>query len=203
MANARPEISPDVGGLHGLDLSANHHFRAARQVLAAVVDDLLDVVGHAAQIAPLHRSVNIDDRLNVVVRDQRHSRRRAGWLPASPELPDLRRSGPGNRDVLKVLQRIQPVLRRLGRDGIAHAILGIQPVGRRSLETAAERNQQVGGNVALRESGQLGLGPVHIDVQMRFIEGLLNAQVRRSRNHLDPSQQLDWQTADSPARYTQ
>ena len=98
-----------------------------------------------------------------------------------------------------VLQRIHPVLRSLGRDGIAHAILGIEPVGRRRLETAAERDQQVGGNVALREPGQLRLGPVHINAQMRFVEGLLDAQVGRARNHLDSAQQFVGELAIAPA----
>ena len=164
-------------------------FRAARQFLAAVVNDLLDVVSHAAQIASLHRSVNVDDRLYVVMRDQRHPRAPADGRQRAQNRR-TRPARPGNRDVLQVLQRIHAVLRRLGRDGIAHAILGVKPVRRRSLETAAERDQQVGGNVALGEASQLRLGPVHINVQMRFVEGLLDAQVRRSGNHFDSPQQF-------------
>ena len=114
------------------------------------------------------------------------------WMDAS--VPRICRTAPppapGDRDVFQILQRIHPVLRSLGRDGVAHAVLRVEPVRRRGLEAAAERNQQVVGNVALREAGQLRLGPVHIDVQMRFIEGLLDAQVGRSGNRLDSSQQL-------------
>ena len=99
---------------------------------------------------------------------------------SEPRIAGLAPLGPGNRNILQVLQRIHAVLRSLGRDGVAHAVLGIEPVGRRRLETAAERDQQVGGNIALREPDQLRLGPVHIDVQMGLIERLLDAQVCRS-----------------------
>ena len=109
---------------------------------------------------------------------------------SEPRIAGARPAGPGNRDVLQPLQRIQPVLRSLSRDGVAHSIFGIEPVGRRRLETAAQRDQQVGCNVALGESRQLCLGAVHIDAQVGFIEGLLDAQVGRARDHLDPAQQL-------------
>src|SRR5258707_5218582 len=39
-------------------------------------------------------------------------------------------------------------------------------------------------NFPLREADSAGLRPVHVDVQLRLVEGLLNAQVRCSRNVL-------------------
>ena len=57
MAERQPAQQSRVGGVHGLDLAADNQLRSARQFLAAGVDDLLDVVGHAAQVAALHRAV--------------------------------------------------------------------------------------------------------------------------------------------------
>ncbi len=189
MAKANPGDQPRVRRLHGLDLSTNHQFRTTRQFLAAVVDDLLNFIGDSAEIAPLNRSVDIDHRLNVVVRHQGHSR---APLDGSqrPRIAGLAPEVAGDRNVLQLLQGVDTVLRSLRRDGVAHAILGIEPVSRRGLETAAQRNQQVGRNVALREADQLRLGPVNIDVQMRFIERLLDAQISGSGNHFDSSQQF-------------
>src|ERR1700686_3420204 len=96
----------------------------------------------------------------------------------------------GHRNILQALQRIDSVLWSLRRYGIAHAGLRVQPKFRRRLKTAAQRNQQVRGNVALGEADLLGFGPVDINMQIGLIERLLDVQINRSANLLDSLQQL-------------
>ncbi len=52
----------------------------------------------------------------------------------------------------------------------------------RSLKAAAQRDQQVPGDVVLREARLLGLGAVHVDVQLGLVEGLLDAQIGDARD---------------------
>src|SRR6202043_1549277 len=102
-----------------------------------------DVAGHAAQIASLDGSVEINDRLDVVVGDHRHSR---SALDGSEACEKGRRgvgSGSGDRHVREILQRVDAVLRGLGRDLVADSILRIEPVCWGSLEAAAKRDQYV------------------------------------------------------------
>src|SRR6267143_3135585 len=95
-----------------------------------------------------------------------------------------------NRNVLQILQGLNPVLRSLRRDLITHAILGVQPESRRSLEAAAQRYQEVARNFSLGETDFPSFRPIHIDVKLWLVKGLLNAEIRCSRNVLDPLQQL-------------
>lgn len=91
-----------------------------------------------------------------------------------------RRIGPGHGDVLDILQCLYAVLRSLARNRVADTIFGIEPESWGSLKASAQRDQQILSNVVLRESDYIGLGSVHVDVQFRLIEGLLNAQIRRA-----------------------
>src|SRR5205807_1201291 len=76
------------------------------------------------------------------------------------------------------------------RDRITHAAFRVEPEGRSSLKTAAERDEQIAGNVALREAHLFRLGAIHINVQVGLIRRLLNAQVDGSRDVLDFLEQL-------------
>src|SRR4029077_12211138 len=111
-------------------------------------------------------------------------RRQAGqdlrWRPARA----------GHRNILKSLQRVQTVLRGLRGDGITHAVLWIQPERGGRLKAAAQRDQQVAGDVPRRIAGLAGLRAVHIDVQLGLIKGLLDVQVDRTRNVADSLQQV-------------
>ena len=82
------------------------------------------------------------------------------------------------------------VLRRLRRDVVADAGGGVEPERRRGLKTAAQRDQQVLRHVALREADLLGLGAVHVEMQLGIIEGLLNPQIDRAGNEFQLVQQL-------------
>ena len=85
------------------------------------------------------------------------------------------RSAHGN--VLQIRQRLNCVLRRLRHQVIVHAVFLVQKEDGRGLETAAERNQQAGRDVALAETALLGLGTVNRDMKLRVVESLLDAQV--------------------------
>ena len=80
-----------------------------------------------------------------------------------------------------VLERIHPVLRRLRRDRVADAGRGVQPERRRRLAAAAQRDQQVVRDVALREPGLRRARPVDVQVQLRLVERLVHAQVDDAR----------------------
>src|SRR6267154_4001511 len=84
---------------------------------------------------------------------------------------------------------MNPVLRSLRCDLIAHAILRVQPESRGSLGAAAQRYQEIARNFSLAETDLLSLRPIHINVKLRLVKGLLNAEIRCSRNVLDPLQQ--------------
>ena len=59
---------------HGLHLAADQHLRCPRRRdLRLRVHDILDIHAHAAQIAAIHRSINVDDALDVVVIDHGHA----------------------------------------------------------------------------------------------------------------------------------
>ena len=66
-------------------------------------------------------------------------------------------AGAGDRDIFQILQGIDAVLRGLGGDRIADSGLGIEPECRRGLKASAQRDQQVGGDVALGEAHLLRL----------------------------------------------
>src|SRR5258708_751058 len=62
-----------IGGAHSLNLAAQDNLRAAGQLRPHFIDDACNVPGYAAQIAALHRSEDVDDWHDVVVRDNGHS----------------------------------------------------------------------------------------------------------------------------------
>lgn len=68
-------------------------------------------------------------------------------------------------------------LRHFRHQGIAHAVLRIEPEIRRGLRAAAQRDQQVLRDVALCESRLHGLRPIDVHVDGRFVAGLLDACV--------------------------
>ena len=108
---------------------------------------LFTAVRNGAEIAVLHVGVDVDDRKDVVMVD----RPRLGIARDGREIgEDLGRIGAVHRQVLQVLQRTDIVLGRLDHDVVADAVFGIEPEGRRGLETAAEGIQDGGGDIAAR-----------------------------------------------------
>ena len=53
--------------VHALHLSAHIQKRPARQILFCLIDNLVDLTGHAAEVAPLHIGHDIENRLDVVM----------------------------------------------------------------------------------------------------------------------------------------
>ncbi len=152
---------------------------------AVGIDDPRDVAADRAEVAPLHVGVDIDHAADVVVVDRRHLlRARDGGDVGQDRRPRSR--GSGDRDVLQIVQRLDVVLRRLGRDVVVHAVLPVQEEQRRGLETAAQRVQHAARDVALGQTVLLRLGAVDIDLEVRVVELLLDARVDHAghRAHL-------------------
>ena len=71
---------------HRRHLASQRHGRADRNIVRRVLDDLLDVRRHATEIAPLRRGVDVDDRSNVIVRDDGVTRRTLDVRDAAEQL---------------------------------------------------------------------------------------------------------------------
>ena len=71
-AKTRPASKPMVRAAHRLVWPRTRDEGAARQRMAVVRHDPLDVPCHRAQIAALHRAVDIHHAADVVVRHDRH-----------------------------------------------------------------------------------------------------------------------------------
>ena len=95
-----------------------------------------------------------------------------------------------DRQRLQRAQRVDLVLRRLHHDGIGHAVVGIEPVGRRDLRAAREIDDQAVGDVALGQPDILRAGAVDIDVEGRIVRRLLDARVGDAGNAADLAEQL-------------
>ena len=153
-----------IGAGHGGRLTANGDGRAFGKIGARIVDDLLDVGRHAAEIAILRRRVDIDGAANVVMRDDRVERLGRERREAAKQLRRLRG---GQRQVLERAKRIDVILRRLDRNRIGHAIGRVQPVGRRRLGAARKRRLNAGRRVAFRQSDDAGEFAIEIHLQRR------------------------------------
>src|SRR4029450_12814246 len=83
---------------------------------------------------------------------------------------------------MQLVEGRYPILGRLDHDLVAHAIFWVEPkVGRRR-PAAGQRDQQVVGDVPLRQTDLLGENPVTVDHDPRRIEDLLHAHVHRTRD---------------------
>ena len=71
---------------HGRDLTPDEHLRSARQILAVLIHDAIDVARHAAQVPILNGTKDIDCPLNVVVRDDGHPRAAARACDVAQDL---------------------------------------------------------------------------------------------------------------------
>jgi hypothetical protein len=72
MEKIRPMARPSNDESHRVDLAADIHGGSPRQLVLKLFHHAIDVRGNAAEIAILHADVQVDDRLNVVLR--RHVR---------------------------------------------------------------------------------------------------------------------------------
>ena len=90
----------NVGGLHGLNLSANNDSRTARQLLTGSVKDLVDIAGHATEIAPGDSAKDVNHRRDVVIGDHSHSHSPLGRYETRHDRWRRGRVGAGDGDVL-------------------------------------------------------------------------------------------------------
>ena len=85
---------------------------------------------------------------------------------------------------------VDPILRRLHDDRIGHAVLRVQPEGRRGLDAAGEVVQHAGREVTLGQPHLAREGAVDVDIQGRCVERLLDARIGDARHLADALQQL-------------
>ncbi len=142
-------------------------------------DLCIDLLRHRPEIAVLDRTEDVDDRLRVVVTDDRRPERTRNAGKAAEK---LRLRSRGDRHVLQILQRRHAVLRRLGDQRVLQARLRIEPESRRDLSTAGQGQQQVIGDIVLTDSQLLRPVAIGGDVQLRLVEDLLHAQIDEARH---------------------
>src|ERR1700742_2657070 len=75
----------------------------------------------------------------------------------------LARAVGSDREVLKLLQVLDIILRRLHCDVVAHVILRIEIKGWRGLEASTQAGQHITGHIVLTEPYLLCPSPVDID----------------------------------------
>src|SRR5207302_9308431 len=109
----------------------------ARQFFLSLLHRLVNLSRNATQIASLHGAENVDDGLDVIVRDHGGSDPAIDRCQAGQNLR-TRSSSSGYRNILQTLQRVDPVLRRLRGDRITHPSLRIEPERGRGLETPTQ-----------------------------------------------------------------
>src|SRR6266699_1966711 len=151
--------------------------------------------GSEAEVASLDGSEDVDHRRGVVVA---HHGRRDAAVKARKVGEQLRGPAPGgpggggaagDRRRGEVPEGSEPELRRLGCDGVLGAALRVDPEGERGLRAAGERDQQVGGDIGLREPEERRLAAVDLDVQLGVIEGLLDAQIDDPGDAVQPGEE--------------
>ena len=82
-----------------------------------------------------------------------------------------------DRQALKLRHRIEPVLRRLDRNVVAHAVSWIEIETGAGLEATAQRHQEALRYILLRKANGLCAGTIHIHGEVWIIKRLLNAGV--------------------------
>ena len=82
------------------------------------------------------------------------------------------------------------VLRRLHADVVVDAVGPVHPEVRRHRAVAAERDQHVAGDVALRQAQLRGLDAIHIQADLRLVDHLVDVHVGRAGNARDLAGEL-------------
>ncbi len=98
----------------------------------------------------------------------------------------------GHRDrrAQQRIQRIDPVLRRLHANVVVDAVGPVHPKVRRHLAAAAERDQHVAGDVALRQTQLRRLDAIHVQADLRLVDHLVNVNVGRAGDARNPVREL-------------
>ena len=177
--DADPE--PDEGGVHALRLPPQLDAAAARKLWRVLPHELPDLAGDRAQVPSVHVGIDVKYRLDVVVADHLLNH---GALDRGHVAEHLRRGGSphvADREGLQGLNRVDLALGRLGSHEVLDP-LGAQPVGRRDLRRAAQGDEDVVGNVLLREADLLGPCPVDAHGKRRGIHDLMDVHVHGPRD---------------------
>ena len=170
--------------VHALHLPADDDARAARQVLAGAVHDLLDRVGHRAEVRPLDVGLHVERGHHVVVGDV-HRRRVALHRREVPQDLGRHAAGEVDRRLAERLQRVHLVLRCLDGDRVLNPLARVEPEARGDLAAGAERDQRVVGDVALGEPLFAGLGAVDVHPHLGLVDHLRDVHVHRAAHVLD------------------
>src|SRR5258708_38892761 len=88
---------------------------------------LFFAAGHSAKVAPRRRPKNANHRRNVVTGNHRHSRSPSHGYQTGHKGWRRSRISTCDRNVLKLLQSVRAILRRLSRDLVTNTILRIYP----------------------------------------------------------------------------
>ena len=183
------EIQLAIGVVHGADLAAHRYIGAPRHVLAGCLEDALEVARDGAEIAALNGSKNVDHGLDVVVGD--HAGAWSGRYGREPA-EVLRRFCIHRRDrqIDQVRNGVDAILRHLRNDRIRDAIAGIQPEIRLYLAAARKCDQQAVRGVALSEANIASERPINVDIDLRVIKNLLDAQIGDAGDKADALEQV-------------
>ena len=98
------------------------------------------------------------------------------------------------------LQRVDPVVRRLRHDLVVHAVGRVQPLVRRRLAGAGQRDQRRLRHVLLRQPDLPRLGAVHVDLHRRVLHLLVHMDIHRARNRRNLLGQLRAPARSCPRR---
>src|SRR5580692_4608918 len=153
---------------------------AARQLVLHLGYTLEHFVGNAAEIPTVHRGIDVDHGLHVVVGNLGWSRGVRGTHEISENLRRDAGRGSGHWRVLQRLVIIHAILRRLHGDVVAYAVLRIEPEGRRGLKAVAQRNENVARDILGLQANGLRACAIDIHVKRGFVESLLHVDVNGS-----------------------
>ncbi len=169
-----------VGRAHGRKLPAKHDGRTPWRAGGHASDDLVYGAADRPKIASLHAGVDVDHRLNCIMRNDA---RRSGLRHSGQCADDLRRRvrrvavALVHRNGLQVVDGRQLLQGRLHIHEMRDARGRIEPVGRGDLSASREDRQRVVRNVRFRQPGRAGEIAVRCQHQGRLPLDLLNVDI--------------------------
>jgi hypothetical protein len=138
---------------------------------------------HSAEIAQVVGGVNVDHRLDRIMRHDGVGGGAADLRHAAKHLRRLRLAG---RHAGEIVERIHPILRRLGDHRVRNAVSRIEPEYGIGLDRTGKGNLQAGGDVAFADAKPARLDAVDVDADGRRVARLLDARIGDAGNLRDP-----------------
>src|ERR1700730_16263897 len=156
-AHREPETEPDRRAIHTLSLASDHHRCTAWEMWLHIIHDFLNLLSDRSQIAVLDISINVKDRLDVVMTDDDRSRdvldrsqitkklglrattaRESRYWRLISQITEggWRTISTCDRRQINVRSRADQVLGGLDHDGVADPVLRVQPEVRSRLSAA-------------------------------------------------------------------